>query len=172
MGIGLIIVHLIGKAFSYEIPFYFYPIGAFLSLLPDVDFIWAVLKRETGAGHRTHRRIPHYPIVMIGLLWLVLGISSIFWPILVRWALIGTLCLLGHYIHDSLGLKLGIPWLAPWKDMFFMIWPPAVLTKEEVDNKNLIDSREWVVKTFLHPTPEAVSNASIFFGALFLVWLW
>ncbi len=172
VAIGIIIVHLVGKVFSYDVPLYFYPIGAFLSLLPDIDYIWAKLKRETGTGHRTHRKIPHYPIVMIGLLWVVLGISSIFWPTLFYWAITGSVCLFGHYVHDSIGSELGVEWLAPFRHKSYMFWPLGVLTEEEVNSKRLIDSREAIVKIFLRPTPEAIISILIFTGAILLVLLW
>lgn len=173
MGVGLIIVHLIGKAFHYSVPFYFYPIGAFLSLLPDIDFIWATLKRQNITGHRG---IPHLPIIMIGSLCLIWGILSAFWPISLYWMIVGVLCLLGHFIDDSIGSLTGIKWLAPFKKKYYVFWPPHALAEKEAKKKIKESAEnndiELIIKIFLRPTARTISGIAIFIIAVLLISFW
>jgi len=175
VAIGIIIVHLIGKAFGHDIPVYFYPIGAFLSMFPDIDYpyhLWQV-RRQKRKFYETHRLVPHYPIIIIPIC-LILGVLSVFWPTFFYWTVVVALCILGHYIHDSIGAK--IRWLAPWGRKYYGLEGIHVVSWSEEE------WRAWVrtLKENLREgsmglqfsTKELITGIILFVAATLIVYLW
>lgn len=173
VGAGLIIVHLVGKAFGQNIPYHFYPIGVFLSLMPDIDFIWAALRGEATIGHR---KLPHLPVIMIGSFGLILGALSIFASIFWYWFVVSVLCLLGHFIDDSIGSPIGIKWLSPFRERYYVFWPPLSLSEEEAKEKieklAVSDDVAEIIRIFLRPTTRMIGNIAVLVVAIFVISFW
>ena len=185
IAVGIVIVHLIGKVFGYNVPIYFYPFGVFLSLFPDIDYpynLWYEWRKKK--AHESHRKFPHYPIVTIPFICCVLGILSIFWPIFIYWTVVAAFCLLGHYIHDSIEGQLR--WLAPVGKKYYGLFTEKDGKKHFIssfsekeweakwEDERLIikDDREYFETYYLRPTKKSVMGGVLIVIAILLVWLW
>jgi len=83
-------------------------LGVAFALLPDADFlISAARKRSFLKVDHTHRDLLHYPLpyLLVGGL-----ITQALAPALVPLFLILSIA---HFVHDSVGIGWGIPWLFP-----------------------------------------------------------
>lgn len=92
--------------------------GTIFALLPDLDFLLEYLVRGTVGGtiihfHRTlfHSPLTYLPITLfVGVLW---GDA---------WMTLFGLCIVSHFLHDSVGMGFGIRWLWPfstrWQKFF------------------------------------------------------
>lgn len=179
---GIIIVHLMGKAFGYDVPIYFYPIGVFLALLPDLDYVYKLWQKWRGNIEviKTHKAFPHYPIIMMIPICSILGVLSIFWSIFGYWAVVTLLCLLGHYIHDTIEAQTGMRWLAPIDKRYYRPFTEkggrlhlfCSFSDEDIENKSLISDSEWFEIRYLRPTKESVMGVVLFVGAIILAILW
>ena len=179
---GIFIIHAMGKTFGFDPPIYFYPIGGFLSLLPDIDYLYALWQKWRGEkkADETHRRLPHYPIVMVILICSILGILFIFWSIFGYWAVVAALCLLSHYVHDSIEGEWGLRWLAPRGKKFYKLFSKkegkrrfvCSFTPEELRSKPLMDDMEWLETYYLRPTKRSVTGALLFIGAVLIATFW
>lgn len=185
VAIGIIVVHLMAKAFGYDVPVYFYPIGAFLSLFPDVDYpyhLWQV-KRKKRKFYQTHRLVPHYPIIVVPACCIV-GILSVFWPSLVYWVAVIPLCVLGHHVHDS---AEGIRWFAPWGKNYYAFFAEkegrkrlVVSWAEEEWNAQIRARKEKMkaetqgrLESYTRLTQkELVSGPAFFIAAVLMIFLW
>lgn len=106
---GPFIAHVVHKTLHHEHPtLWIYPLASLISVLPDADILLKVSRRqEIDTTHRD--TVLHQPLPMILIPGTLLTLVSWFW------ALIWTICLLAHYLHDTLEQEGGIPWLAPFR---------------------------------------------------------
>ena len=124
IGIGIFSAIVVAKLFSLDLSPLIIALGIAFALLPDVDFLYVLLcrgPRNIRAMIR-HRDLIHYP-----LLYLPAGaLAASFFG--AQWVALFLLTSLGHFIHDSIGLGWGIPWLWPFTNRnytFFYRYVPA-----------------------------------------------
>lgn len=78
-------------------------------LLPDLDgLVSAVRKGSLAKVDHTHRDLLHRPIP-----YLAVG-GAIVWLMAPQYLLLFLTMSLAHFIHDSIGIGWGIPWLTPF----------------------------------------------------------
>lgn len=94
-----------------NIPWSWWPIlvGGFFALLPDVDIAFQILRGRVEGNHRAS--LMHMPLLVVpaavAVAWMFGGSM---------WALIALLCLLWHYLHDTVE---GVKWCWPLSQNFF-----------------------------------------------------
>ncbi len=178
IGIGILAAIIVSKVFSLELSPLLVGLGIALALLPDIDFLYVLLRqgpRNVRAIIR-HRDLVHYP-----LLYLPLGAlaASLFGP---EWIALFLLTSLGHFVHDSIGLGWGIPWLWPFVDRnytFFYRYAPAgkplprrMLYRWErtAIDQLIAEHRDphWLKNIYLRLHPIFMTEV---FGFLFAVWM-
>ncbi len=89
-------------------------LGILFTLLPDIDvLIYFLIKRFGSKTFKDHREILHYPLpyLAIGGI-LVLIISPAWLPLFIAASMV-------QFIHDSVGIGWGIPWLYPFSRKYF-----------------------------------------------------
>jgi hypothetical protein len=111
IALGIFIAHFLGQ------PLW---LGILFMLLPDFDMIFKLNKLFSEKAHE-HRSFFHHPIP-----YLVLGGAGVY-ALKPEWL---TLFLIGgllHFIHDSIGMGWGVPWLSPLNSdhfAFFGLYQP------------------------------------------------
>ena len=112
IGIGIFSAIIAGKIFSTELTPLLIGLGIAFALLPDIDFVYSLLKN----GHRNHKAIAtHRDLIHYPLIYLPAG-ALLAWLVDSQWAMLFLLASIGHFLHDSIGIGWGIPWLWPFSD--------------------------------------------------------
>lgn len=111
-GIGILIAAHLWTHWWRETPsFWTLFLGGALALLPDFDIVVPIFMGHVGMDH--HQLPTHFPAVMLvippALLLALWG-----W----RYATLGFVCILWHFIHDSPPLGGGIAWLWPYSSEY------------------------------------------------------
>lgn len=89
-------------------------LGVVFVLLPDADVIVFYLLRSLRVKRfKDHRELFHYPLVYIGLGTVIL---LAFQP---AWIPLFVAASLAQFLHDSIGIGWGIPWLYPFSNRYF-----------------------------------------------------
>ena len=171
---GIIIFHIMGKAFSYELPIYFYLVGIFFSLLPDIDLF---LLKAGIVKLKDHHQFPtHYPLVFLPTICILVFFVTLIQGALHPgfWASVAGFCLLFHYLDDTWGRTsgTGLRWAMPWDSNHYSFCPRRVLTKEQIKDIHLPTPEEWVKHHYLRVTPELLIGIVLFLSAVALVALW
>ncbi len=115
IGIGIFSAIVVSKLFTLDLTPLFVGLGIAFALLPDIDFIYSLAKNGHG-NHKAisrHRDLVHYPMIYLpagALLALPFGIE---------WALLFLFASAGHFVHDSIGIGWGIPWLWPFTNQTY-----------------------------------------------------
>lgn len=167
VAMGIIIFHLMGKVFNYELPIYFYLIGIFFSVLPDADLF--LMKIRIIKDH--HQFPSHYPIVIVPICVVVFLVSLTLSTHPGFWVSVAGLCLLSHYFDDSVGRTtgIGLRWWMPFGKKYYTLWPRRVLTEKEVKKLQLLSPEEWLEAYYLRITPELLVGIGLFIFAIILV---
>lgn len=107
----------LGLSFLLEIPLTptWILLGAFFALLPDADFFIELAQRRTVGGKKlgAHRVLTHIPLLYIfpsAFLYFFFGLPL---------AILFTLCILWHFLHDSRGMGYGYRLLYPFSNRFY-----------------------------------------------------
>ncbi len=135
-----------------EVPWAWWPIfvGGFLALLPDMDIAFQILRGRVVGNHR--ESLMHMPLLIIPsavvAAWIVGGNL---------WALIAFLCVLWHYLHDTLE---GIKWFSPFFSQSFFCYRGRVPL--EAGNHASFVQKVWLV-----PNPRTLIEWSFGCGALY-----
>ncbi len=106
IGVGILSSVFLSRSFGIALNPLFLGAGIVFSLLPDVDFLIAF--RKNAAKSHEHRDILHYP-----LLFIPIGAAILFF-FNYQLAMLFIITALLHFLHDSIGLGWGIPWLYPF----------------------------------------------------------
>jgi hypothetical protein len=111
---ALIVAVLFGKTITPE----WLIAGVVFALLPDIDFWLEYIKRGTVGGKviDLHRTLLHAPITYIPI---ALFVGTYFGP---AWMSLLALGVLGHFIHDSMGMSYGIRWLWPFSTRWYKLF--------------------------------------------------
>lgn len=164
MAIGNVIAYSMIKIFQpEEKPIFIYLFAVIFSLLPDIDALLQSISRDKILSD--HRHLPHYPLLMIPLTFIIINFFSAFY------AFLAILCLFSHYIHDSLDLEEngdGIKWLAPFNNSQYQICVKKTntetfiteISKEKI--KKIKTKKEsmyrWMKKYYLKITENSLSG--------------
>ena len=109
IGIGIFSAIVVSKAFSVELTPLLVGVGAVLANLPDVDGVWTFLRNGNDfKAVSKHRELVHYPLI-----YLPVGALAAL-PFGAEWSVLFLLASAGHFLHDSIGIGWGIPWLWPF----------------------------------------------------------
>ena len=180
IGIGIFAAIIISKLFSIELSPLLVGLAVAFALLPDIDFIYT-LARNGNDNHRAiarHRDIVHYP-----LLYLPLG-ALVALPFGAEWSLLFLLASVGHFIHDSIGIGWGIPWLWPFTNknygFLYRYSPPGkpmpkqlIYRWERGELDRLIDEYgdpDWLRNIYFRFHPFFVAELLFFLAALVALW--
>ncbi|MBP9710692.1 MAG: hypothetical protein KBD50_00280 [Candidatus Pacebacteria bacterium] len=105
LAVGVLLINALTAAFGIPFEWWHLPLGAALTVLPDFDIFWPLLRTVFGGTARTedhHKTWLHFPIVMLPAIGLV-GYALGGW----EWATITVVGVLAHYIHDAATIKNG-----------------------------------------------------------------
>lgn len=175
--LALIISSVVMKLYNFDshiaITYFF---GIMFATFPDIDALSHLLKK--GNIYADHRDWTHYPIIIFPIFVLIAMFS-------LPHAIIAALCLIFHYIHDSLDIKenegIGIKWLAPFKTNVYLIslnkiknW--QLITKAKLQQIKKFEQQKetmvkWVNKNYLAINESSVAGI-IALVAIIIFVLW
>ena len=180
IGIGIFSAIVIGQVFTMPLTPALVVLGITLALLPDLDFLYVLLRRGPRDVHAVirHRDLLHYPV-----LYLPVGaaVALFFGP---QWAILFLLASMGHFMHDSIGLGWGIPWFWPFANRNYTFFyrytvpkkrfPPQVVYRwERSDIDRLIDEYRdpnWLRNIYLKLHPFFAAEIAGFLLAVYFLW--
>ena len=180
IGIGIFASILVGKVFSLPLTPFLVGLGIAFALLPDIDGVYAFLRN--GNDRRAiskHRELIHYPLIYLP----VGAIAAL--PFGPGWSVLFLLASVGHFVHDSIGIGWGIPWLWPFTNnnySFLYKYIPRyhqqhprkllyVWERERMDE--LIDTYgdpNWFRNIYLRMHPFFLAEILFFVAALLILW--
>ncbi len=116
--LGLAWAILVALVFEETITLGWLAAGIAFALLPDLDFWFEYLRRGTVGGKviDLHRTLLHAPLTYIPV---ALGIGHLAGT---AWMTLFVLGVLGHHIHDSMGMGYGVRWLWPFSTRWFKLF--------------------------------------------------
>lgn len=110
IGIGIFSAIIVSKLFSIDLTPTLVAVGIAFALLPDIDGVYAFLRN----GHKNHRAISkHRELIHYPLIYLPAGALAAL-PFDAEWSVLFLIASTGHFLHDSIGIGWGIPWLWPF----------------------------------------------------------
>lgn len=168
-GVGILIAAHLWGHWLRQIPSFWNLLGGgVFALLPDFDIVVPILRGDIGFDH--HQLWTHFPAFMIpigGVLGYFLG----GW----RVALLGSICVTWHFIHDSPPLGGGIAWTWPLSREYFSLTgahipqPPIETIRGGIHalwgHANMFAAREILFGTL------ALSLAAVVLRSRFYMWL-
>ena len=180
IGIGIFAAIIVSKLFGAELSPLFVAISIAIALLPDIDFIYTLLRkgpRDTHAIIR-HRDLLHYPLIYLPV---GAAIAFLFGP---QWTVLFLLTSAGHFLHDSIGLGWGIPWLWPFTRRNYTFFyrytipqkrfPSQVVYRWERSNiDRLIDEYRdpnWLKNIYFKLHPVFATEIAGFLFAIYFLW--
>lgn len=181
IGIGIFAAIIVSKLFTVELNPLLVGLGIGFALLPDMDFLYALARNGHG-DHRAiskHRDLVHYPLI-----YLPLG-ALLALPFGPEWSLLFLLASAGHFVHDSIGIGWGIPWLWPFTNKnysFIYKYSPVyhrtnprkflyIWERERIDE--LIDEYgdpDWFRNIYVRLHPFFIAEILFFVVALIALW--
>jgi len=111
IGVGIVLALLVHIFLHTEFSGWLVLAGIAAALLPDIDVLTALF------GKWKHREFTHYPLPYIPLLVIL------FFIVPVPYAVLFSLGILWHFIHDTIGTGWGISWFWPFTDRRFLLFP-------------------------------------------------
>ncbi|OGF25493.1 hypothetical protein A2331_01335 [Candidatus Falkowbacteria bacterium RIFOXYB2_FULL_34_18] len=178
MALGNFIAHCMIKFFGpVEHVMFTYIFAIAFALLPDID---ALLQRVShGKILSNHRNWPHWPLLILPIIFFTINIFSFFYAVL------ACLCLFIHYIHDSVDLQEnggGIEWLAPFSDSQYQISIKRIKTeklivefpKEKIEKikKKKETMYRWLKKYYLKITENSLLGILALITSLIINIIW
>lgn len=179
LDIGLGILIPLGLAKGLALPFTdsFVLWGIAFFLLPDIDFVFHMLRGRLKNHDHKHREGLHYPI-----LFLIIGLVICFYSL--PYGLLFLLCTMAHFIHDSIGIGWGIQWFYPISKNYYIFFyhyslsaighlpnkAVRILTPQE---KRILEEKyadnNWFKNVYLKFHPYAIVELVVFLVAM-VVW--
>lgn len=125
IGIGLVLGIVLGSNLGVS-PLEAALLGALFTLLPDLDFLIHRIRRRPKVDDYQHRDLLHRPIpylIAAGSICAVVAPSAL--PFVLSASLV-------HFLHDSVGIGWGVPWLWPLsRDHFGFVYHLANPTRRD-----------------------------------------
>lgn len=179
IGVGIMLSIGISWFFQTDLTLVLIFTGIFFALLPDIDFFIEFAKHGSVGGKviREHREIIHFPFFYAPFFVLLLVVFG------VKWAILFGLCLLAHFLHDSIGIGWGIKWFWPFSQKsyklfsekdgrfssrFFVSWDQKELTDVMADKGD----PDWIKNIYLRPSPIAIIEFLGFIVSLLALYLY
>ncbi len=184
IGLGIVSAILVGELYSLDITPLLIGLGIAFALLPDIDFIYSVARHwrnNESSNERAiikHRDLVHYPLIYLPLGGLI---ALSFGP---AYSLLFLFASLGHFIHDSIGIGWGIPWLWPFTERNYTFFyrytapekklPSQMLYRWEREHiDTLIDEyndTNWLENIYFKLHPVFLTEILFFVATLFILW--
>jgi hypothetical protein len=173
IALGILLSLGVAEYFSIEATPLLIAFGIAAALLPDIDIITIPL-----LGKWYHRTYTHYPLLYLPLIVL----SFLLFP--TPYAVLFTLCILMHFIHDSIGIGWwGIAWLWPFSQRRFLFFPEkerrdqlggknSWIPEEEPPPRDPIDQGRWIAHFYLRPSKVAVIEYGVLLLSLIVLILY
>jgi membrane-bound metal-dependent hydrolase YbcI (DUF457 family) len=171
IGVGILSSIALSRFFNISLTPFFLTAGIVFTLLPDIDFLISPGKSIGRKGHE-HRSILHYPLLFIPIGTIILFFFNY------ELAILFAVTTLLHFMHDSIGIGWGIPWLYPFSrnhyaflyqydspQKFIYIWTPREVEK----NANDHGDPDWIKNIYFKLHPYAIIEFLIFILAVILL---
>lgn len=177
---GILLSIFASQYFGLELTIFLVLLNIAFVLLPDIDFILAVLYRGKLGTMHSHREIFHHPLILIPLGFIILFIFN------KTYALLFLLAISWHFLNDTITLGFGVHWLWPLSNKYFKffggwyyrapgkprlpfkilyIWLPQEIEGLE---KNYGDP-DWIKNIYLKFHPWAIFEYLIFMFSIILL---
>jgi hypothetical protein len=165
---GLFFTLLMSKVMDHHVSIWTYGLGVLLALSPDFDVLFQKFqKREIDSEHRDIGL--HYPVIMLPV-FILFSLFSLFWSFLIG------LCLLSHFIHDSIGEGPGLKWLWPFSHRYYKFFAEVngkricirSLALDEAKQLSLTLGK-WIETYYLSATPQVIIGIIAFILAVILI---
>ncbi len=154
IGMGILLALGVSELYGMPLTLFMVVFGIASALLPDIDIVTAAF------GRWRHREVTHYPILYVPLFVLVF----IFLPH--EFALLFTLGVLAHFVHDTIGTGWGISWLWPFTPRRFLLFPDGErrrtmgtiatwLPEEKSEYAHSSTDHAWIRRLYGRPNPVA-----------------
>lgn len=170
---GIFIPYLICAASGHAPQWWHYALGIFFSVLPDIDTLPQLFQGKEIDSE--HRNLLHKPLPVI---FLLLSFTTMFSAFI---SLLAALCIICHYLHDSIGdaSGWGIQWFWPFSENQFQFFGKKektrklliIWTPQELKKISPLPLRLWLKRYYLKATPETVGGTILLVSASLLA-LW
>jgi hypothetical protein len=117
IGVGILLAIGMHEWFSMPLTPLLVAFGIGAALLPDIDVITMLY------GPWKHRGLTHYPLLYVPVCFIVFLIAPL------PYALLLTLGVYAHFVHDTFGIGWGIAWLQPFSGRKFLLFPSGGRTR-------------------------------------------
>jgi LexA-binding, inner membrane-associated putative hydrolase len=179
IGVGILASIFLSHLFGAAVSPLFLSAGVLFSLLPDLDFLLTFNKNVTAKAHE-HRDLLHYP-----LLFIPVGATILFF-FDHRLAALFIVTTFLHFLHDSIGLGWGVPWLYPFSRNHYAFFYQYDIARNTLPQKKFYawsetevnrlasqyGDKHWIKNIYLKFHPYAVIEALIFILALFVLFFY
>ncbi len=154
IGMGILLALGVSEVLGTPLSPLFIVFGIASALVPDIDIVTAAF------GRWRHREVTHYPIVYLPLFVL----AFLFLPL--AFALVFTLGVLAHFVHDTIGTGWGISWLWPFTPRRFLFFPDGErrrtmgtvatwLPEDKPEYAHVSTGHGWIREQYGRPNPIA-----------------
>lgn len=170
IALGIFSAIFVSKFFSVSLDNQLVLVGVIFALLPDLDFILELIRKNIFNISYTHRDMFHLPLIYIPL-----G-SVIIYQFDKSLSLLFLLTSFFHFLHDSIGIGWGVEWLFPFSRKHFAFFYLYSLPERRIPRRLVYiwthqDLEEWGSKygdinwfkhVYLQLHPYALFEHSIF----------
>jgi hypothetical protein len=169
IAIGIFLAIAASSWFHIPLTGFFACVAIAAALLPDIDIVTAL------SGRWRHRGITHYPLAYVPLC------AAAFLLAPLPYALIFTLGVYLHLVHDTVGTGWGIAWLWPFSSRRFLLLPykrskdmgtVSTWLPEEKPERAHTGAHTWVRDIYFRPSLIALIEYGALLLALFTLGLY
>ncbi len=180
IAVGIFLSIGVSWYFEIKLTVFLILVSILFTLLPDLDFLWALFRKGKAGARHSHREVAHHPIILIpvGFLFLVL-FNKVY-------ALLFFAAIFWHFLNDSIFLGFGVHWLWPFSNKYFSffgtcgyqapgkpklpfkflyIWTPKEI--EEIEEK--YGDPDWIKNIYFKPHPLAIVEYLFFILSIILL---
>ena len=176
IGLGIIGAIIFSYISHIEISILVLVVSILFALLPDVDFIFKLVKHggTKNIGHE-HRDLLHYPLLYIPIGFLLIFLFS---P---NYAYLFVVLSLLHFMHDSIGIGWGILWAYPFSKRYYKFFSEkngkssmrlfiSWTRKEQQEVSAQFGDKNWFRNIYMRPSLISVIEFLFFIFALICLW--
>ena len=141
------------------------------ALLPDADALLHIVRgRGFGKSAHMHRSLLHYPLLLIP------GVFVLVLPFDLQLAVLASLLVTAHFVHDSIGIGWGVAWLYPFDRRLYKLLDDGRLirwrTSEQVEHDaHKHGDPDWLRHTYLRPSRTLIIELVALAAAVWWLWL-